>query len=143
MSNQIAINFIKEKEGCRLAAYLDSAGIRSVGFGHTGPEVKAGLVWSQQQADEALASDVAKAAAAVDDLAQTALTENQRAALTSFVFNLGPAALQSSTLLTILRQRNFLDAAKQFIRWDRADNQENKGLLIRRMLEAVLFLEGS
>lgn len=141
--NQVAINFIKEREGCRLTAYPDSGGVSTIGYGHTGPEVKAGLIWSQTQADAALAADVMKAEAAVNDLVKVPLSENQRAALTSFVFNLGQPHFQSSTMLTLLNQRDYMGAAHQFQRWDFADSKEVKGLLIRRFYEAILFLEGT
>lgn len=141
--NQVAINFIKEREGCRLTAYPDSGGKSTIGYGHTGPEVKAGLVWSQAQADAALAADVMKAEAAVGDLVKVLLSENQRAALISFVFNLGQTNFQNSTILTLLNQSDFMGAAYQFQRWDFADGKEVRGLLIRRLAEAILFLEGT
>ena len=50
-------------EGCRLRAYQDDGGVWTIGWGHTGPEVRAGLAWTQAQADGQLEADIAKAEA--------------------------------------------------------------------------------
>jgi lysozyme len=49
---------LKVDEGLRLNAYQDTVGVWTIGYGHTGPEVKRGLVWSKEQAEAALISDV-------------------------------------------------------------------------------------
>lgn len=53
------IDELKLDEGCRLHAYLDTVGVWTIGWGYTGPEVNRGLVWTQKQADDALAHRVA------------------------------------------------------------------------------------
>ena len=50
---------LKQFEGCNLTAYQDQRGVWTIGYGHTGPEVKEGLVSTQAQADAQLAADVA------------------------------------------------------------------------------------
>ncbi len=80
---------IQSWEGCRLQAYPDPASGGApwtIGYGHTGPEVKAGLVISQQQADAWFRSDVARFESAVDCclLPNCALSPQQRDALVSF-----------------------------------------------------------
>ena len=50
---------LTQREGRRNQAYLDSRGIPTIGVGHTGPEVRLGLAWSDEQVEVALASDVA------------------------------------------------------------------------------------
>ena len=60
---------IQSWEGCRLQAYPDPASGGApwtIGYGHTGPEVKPGLVISQEQADAWFKSDVARFESAVD-----------------------------------------------------------------------------
>jgi GH24 family phage-related lysozyme (muramidase) len=49
--NAAGVALMKSFEKCRLTAYLDSGKVWTIGWGHTGPEVVAGLVWSQLQAD--------------------------------------------------------------------------------------------
>ena len=76
-------------------------------------------------------------------LTKIPLADSQEAALISFVFNLGEGALANSTLLKLVNARAFLAATKEFLRFDHAGGSESKGLLIRRLDEAALFLKGS
>ena len=46
-------------EGLRLTAYQDMVGVWTIGYGHTGPDVKAGLTITQQQAEQLLINDLA------------------------------------------------------------------------------------
>lgn len=57
-SNGLAV--IKYFESCRLAAYRDSAGIPTIGWGHTGPDVRLGMTINQARADELLVKDLAE-----------------------------------------------------------------------------------
>lgn len=49
---------LKVDEGLRREAYLDTVGVWTIGYGHTGPEVKRGLVWTKEQAEAALIADI-------------------------------------------------------------------------------------
>ena len=40
--NQVALDFIKARENCKLLAYLDSGGKPTVGWGATGPNIVLG-----------------------------------------------------------------------------------------------------
>ena len=92
MSNLIAHDFIKTHEGCKLTAYQDQGGVWTIGYGHTGPEVIAGLVWTQEQAEQALEIDLAKHELAIHHQIVFALSDQQAAACISFSFNLGNEA---------------------------------------------------
>lgn len=142
MSNQSAIDFIKTAEGCRLEAYQDQGGVWTIGYGHTGPEVVAGLVWTQQQAEDALAVDLARHELAVHQQITFPASERQMAACISFSYNLGNTAFKGSGLLRLVNAKDWFGAAKEFIKWDHIGKAENRGLLIRRLREATLFLEG-
>lgn len=48
--NQKGIDLVKRFEGLRLAAYIDPVGILTIGYGHTGKDVKSGQVISPQKA---------------------------------------------------------------------------------------------
>lgn len=52
------LGFTMDEESLRLVAYLDSGGVWTIGWGHTGPEVHRGLVWTREQAAEALKKDM-------------------------------------------------------------------------------------
>jgi lysozyme len=139
----LAASLVRAHEGCRLAAYADAKGIWTIGWGHAGAEVHPGLTWTQGEADAGLDADLARAAAAVTRLKRRLLSDSQMAALISFVFNLGEGRLANSSLIALVNDCRFLDAAKEFLRFDHAGEMESKGLLIRRLDEAALFLRGS
>lgn len=86
--HQLAAALIHSFEGCKLNAYQDSGGVWTIGFGHTGPDVHPGLVWTQQQADDALALDSGPLFSMVADKPMIAA-----AALVSFGYNCGQGAL--------------------------------------------------
>ena len=65
----LLLGLIKRFEGCRLRAYLCPAGIRTVGWGSTGPDVKLGVSWTQEQAERVASLTWASdSAGSVDDL---------------------------------------------------------------------------
>lgn len=131
---------VRQFEGCKLQAYSDSAGVPTIGVGHT-RNVKPGQRCSQEQADLWLTQDLDDAGAAVASLVKVPLTQEQFDALTSFVFNLGMRRLAESTLLILLNKRDYNGAAAQFSRWVRSDGQVLDGLVKRRAAEAQLFLQ--
>jgi GH24 family phage-related lysozyme (muramidase) len=141
---QPAIDLIKKFEGCRLEAYLCPAGVWTIGYGHTGPNVKAGLKITQADAEALLLSDVERFARAVDTWIKVDLTNNQRCALISFTFNVGIGALQESTLRK--RLNNGEDAVKtameELPRWNKGDGKILEGLVRRRRAELELFCHG-
>ena len=130
---------VRQFEGCRLQAYLDSAGVPTIGVGHT-RGVKMGDRCSQAQADLWLTQDLEDAGAAVASLVKVPLTQDQFDALTSFTFNLGIKRLAESTLLIMLNRGNYKAAADQFSRWVYADGKVLDGLVKRRAAEAKLFM---
>ena len=126
-------------EGVRLTAYQDQVGVWTIGCGHTGSDVHAGLTITQDQANDLLMGDVSHAAAAVNRLVTVSLTQDQFDALVDFVFNVGIGNFASSTLLRELNASNFTEAAAQFERWSHAGGVVVAGLLRRRQAEAKLF----
>jgi len=135
------IKLVKEFEGCRLKAYFDSVGIATIGYGHT-KGVKMGDTCTQTQADAWLVEDLASAESDVERLVKVPITENEHAALVSFVFNLGGKNLAKSTLLVLLNQMKYDLAADQILLWDKAGSRRLPGLTRRRIAERKLFLQG-
>lgn len=141
--SQNGLAVLKHFEGCELAAYPDPAtggAPWTIGYGHTGPEVKRGLVWTQEQADKALVADLHKFETAVSAVVRVPLTQGQFDALVCFTYNLGIGNLQNSTLLAMVNARNYDGAAEQFKRWNKANGKPMKGLTRRRAAEQCLFL---
>lgn len=136
-----ATQFIEDFEGRRLVAYRCSAGVWTIGVGHTGPEVHEGLTITDAQADEWLASDIRKVA---DDLSRYInhdVTKGQYIALISLAFNLGSYGVITGCpkLLYKLNSGDIEGAALEFLDCDRAGGKRVPGLTRRRQAESKLF----
>ena len=130
-------------ESCRLTAYQDIKSIWTIGYGHTGPEVVEGLVWTQNQADSQLVMDLCRAEKMVNTYVTVELTQGQFDALVDFAFNLGCAAEKGSTLLKLVNEGDMDAAANEFEKWDHASGQVVAGLLRRRLAEKEEFNNGN
>jgi lysozyme len=126
-------------EGLRLKAYQDSAGVWTIGYGHTGPEVHHGQCISEIEAEALLRSDLASAVRAVQRAVQLDLAQHQFDALVDFCFNVGRGNLLGSSLLRYVNQGEFDSAAVQFGLWVHAGGKVLPGLVRRRAAEAALF----
>lgn len=129
-------------ESCVLKAYPDPAtggAPWTIGWGHTGPEVRKGLVWDQQTADVVFAQDLNRFETGVLALLEDGINQGQFDALVSFAYNVGLANLKSSTLLRLFNAGDFKGSALQFARWNKAAGKVMKGLTRRRAAEAALF----
>ena len=98
------------------------------------------LVETQAQADAALQADLARFARGVwTAISEKETTQNRFDALVSFAFNVGLGNLLSSTLLRKHIAGDYVGAADQFIRWNRAAGKVLAGLTRRREAEAKLY----
>ena len=132
------IALIKEFEGCKLVAYLDSVGVPTIGYGHT-KGVRIGLHCTQEEADAWLLEDLKDAEACVNGAVTVPLTQGEFDACCSFVFNLGCGRFRGSTLLRKLNASDYDGASLEFRKWDKADGHPLEGLTRRRTAEAALF----
>lgn len=135
------LNLIKNFEGCRLKAYKCPAGVLTIGYGHTGKDVKEGLTITQEQAEHYLQNDVIIHSANVSRLVKVPITQNQFDALVSFEYNVGYGNFASSTMLKLINKNKFPEAAQQFDRWVYANKKRLEGLAKRRQAEKELFLK--
>ena len=133
------IDLITKFEGFRARAYKCPAGVWTIGYGHT-KGVKAGQSVTLEGAQDLLRQDLKNFEDWVNKLVKVELTQGQFDALVSFCFNLGPGALDSSTLLKLVNQQKFALAADQFKRWNKAGGVELSGLTKRRAAERDLFV---
>jgi len=140
-----ALDIIKKWEGLRLEGYICPAGVPTIGYGHTGPNVSVGMKITQADADALLASDVERFAKAVDNQIKVPLTNNQRCALISFTFNVGVGALLDSTLRKRLNNGENPQkvAMEELPRWNKGGGEILEGLVRRRRDELDLFLSGT
>ena len=95
---------IKGWEGCSLSAYRCPAGILTIGYGHTGPDVTPGKKITQAEADSLFDADIRKFAGKVAPLfSGVALTNNQFDALVSLAYNIGTLTVKAPTLLRMVK----------------------------------------
>jgi lysozyme len=135
------IKLIHAFESCRLNSYQDVKGVWTIGWGTTGADVGPNMSWTQEQCDERFAKDLAKFEGGVLKLVSVPLTQNQFDALVCFAYNVGLGALGKSTLLKKLNNKEYEEAAKQFLVWNKSGNKVYAGLARRREAEKALFLK--
>jgi len=142
--SESGIDLIKRFEGLELEAYQDIAGVWTIGYGHTGPEVAAGMQISERDADALLRKDLRPREQAVAGAVRVPLNQNEFDALVSFVYNVGVAALSGSTALKRLNRGDRIGAADALTWWNKATLggvlREVLGLTRRRAVERALFL---
>jgi GH24 family phage-related lysozyme (muramidase) len=135
------IELIKSYEQLRLTAYraVPTEKHLTIGWGHYGPDVKAGQTISPATADRLFRRDlewVEKEVNAVGPLKQ-----QQFDAVCSLVYNIGASNFRKSGLRSRLVAGKPLDAAMEFIKWRKSGGKVLKGLMRRRSRETTLFLE--
>ena len=137
---QRGIEIIKHFEGCELEAYKCPAGVWTIGYGHI-KGVSEGMSITQEQAEQMLLDELKEYENYINELVVVDLSQNQFDALVSWVYNLGPANLQSSTLLKVLNSGDYSGVPAQIERWNKAGGKVLEGLIRRREAESALFCE--
>ena len=133
------LNLIKQFEGCRLIAYKPVATEKyyTIGYGHTGEDVKPNMVISQAQADRYLQQDIERYENYVNQYcAKLNLNPNQFDALTSFTYNCGPGNLKK-----LIEGRTISQIADAILQFNHAGGKELAGLTKRRKAERELFIK--
>ena len=111
----------------------------TIGWGATGPGIGPGTVWTRDECDARLASDLVRYAADVSRAIGSAPTNQpQFDALVSFHYNTG--AITRATLTRRHIAGDHAGAASEFARWNRAGGRVMAGLVRRRAAEARLYL---
>lgn len=134
------IKIIKRLEGFRASVYEDAGGKPTIGYGHLIKPDENFATITEEKAEELLMSDIELAEEAVRKYVKVTLTSAQFDALVSFVFNLGETNFRKSTLLKRLNQGRLYDVPEQILRWHRIGKKPIRGLVMRRAVEAMLFL---
>lgn len=122
--------------------YQDAVGVWTIGFGSThgvGPRTRN---VTRAQAEKRMMREVDATYGAAVNALDLSLTQNQFDALTSFVYNVGPGALEASTGIgKALRKHDWQAAADHLLEWDKAGGRALAGLTRRRVAERALFLK--
>lgn len=142
-TSQEGIEAIQQFEGCVLETYRCAAGVCTIGYGHTGPDVVPGMVWTQSEAEAALRKDLERFERAVDGAITLDMTQGQFDALVSLAFNIGAKAFASSTLVKKFNAGDIAGAGDQFVVWNKVNGKVHAGLLQRRARELWMFARAS
>ena len=148
--SQKCTKLIQQFEGCAkkqpngsFAAYPDpgtGGDPWTIGWGSTGPDIKKGVVWTQQQCDDRFKEHLAEFAASVSKvLGNAPTTQDQFDAMVCFAYNVGVGNLAASTLLKKHKAGDCKGAAAEFARWNKAAGKVLPGLTRRRAAEAALY----
>lgn len=128
------LQLLKKFEGCKLIAYWDVNGY-SIGYGHHGDDVTAGMKITQKEAEAYLKKDVAKFEKAVNVLKYT-FNQNQFDALVDFAYNCGVGNLKK---LTADSSRTLSEISGKIPAYCKANGVALAGLVNRRRAEQALF----
>lgn len=146
----IGYEYLKKRESLELVAYLDrKKGVWTIGYGATfyenGVRVKQGDKINLARAVQLLNYHIGLAAATINRYVTAPLNQNQFDALTSFTYNVGGPAFQTSTLRKVVNANpnNFAAIQAQFNRWIYDDGSVLNGLVTRRKEEFEIYANGT
>lgn len=149
--NDKGMTLTKASEGFVPQLYEDTARYCSIAYGHL--LRKAGCAPDDQRrfprripepdGAKLLATDMARAERAVQQLVTAQISDAQYAALCDFTYNVGSGNLKRSTLLKVVNAGDHGRVPSQFRRWTKAGGVEYRGLKTRREREIVLFFDGA
>lgn len=138
------IKILKSLEGFRSHPYKCSAGVTTIGYGHSEHMDNIALNTTsitEKQATDLLKKDVAQFEHIVKSNVKVPLTDNQLAALTFFAFNIGENAFKRSTLLKKLNSGDYDSVPSQMLRWIKIGDSPSVGLSARRHKEISIWLD--
>lgn len=135
---------IKTWEGFRTIAYRCPAGVLTIGYGHTGDDVREGDTIAHKEADELFEQDIAKFERELKQSLTTKvvkkLTQGQYDALLSFAFNIGITKFNSSTLRKkVMANPSDPTIGAEFCKWIYGGGNVLPGLVKRRCMEANIY----
>ena len=147
--SQEGITLIKHYEGCpkdkdgNAVSYRCAANKATIGYGSLklidGSPVTDNISITMQEAEDLLAHELVEYEGYINDLVKVPLKQNEFDALVSWVFNLGPSNLKSSTMLKVLNAGKYQEVPEQIKRWNKVNGKVNEGLVKRIKSEALLF----
>lgn len=128
-----------------LKAYKDTSDVWTIGYGHTGGDVKPGLVITKKESLELLYKDASEAADCVrrflgewkdNGLKTYMLTQGQFDSLISLVFNTGCDSVRMSRFIQYVKSGQYIKAAESILLY----KSSNDGLKNRRTKEKNMFI---
>ena len=133
--NKSGLNLIKKYEGYRLTSYICPAGVLTIGYGHTGKDVKPNQTITKKKAISLLKKDLARFERHVQSYNYIyEWTDNEFSALVSFAFNIG-----NIDQLTAYGTRTRSQIRTAMLKYVKANGKTLAGLVKRRKAELKLF----
>ena len=133
--NKSGLNLIKKYEGCKLTSYICPAGVLTIGYGHTGKDVKPNQTISKKKAINLLKKDLARFERHVQSYNYIyEWTDNEFSALVSFAYNIG-----NIDQLTAYGKRTRSQIRSAMLKYVKANGKTLQGLVKRRKAELKLF----
>ena len=135
------LSLIRKFEGLRLKPYFCPAGVATIGYGHTGPDVSIKMAPITDPVAEAmLVRDADVFVKAAGNLSPVLwFDENKHAAIADFCFNLGSTRYKASTLRRKVNAGDWKAAQSELQKWVWGGGRKLPGLIARRKAEAVLL----
>ena len=134
-----AADLAKKWELLRLQAYRNSGDVWTIGYGHTGKDVYAGLIWTEDQANAHLIDDIGEARILLHLYSPGPYVPGADDALTDFVFNLGSGHYRTSTLRHYVDDQNWHMVKSELLIWDHMGGRVLEGLKERRQEESDMI----
>ncbi len=135
-----ALVLIPAYEGVRYEPYPDVGDVLTVCYGHTGSDIQPGKIYTDAECKVLLHDDLSKVRRAVDPMIKVSIDSNTRAAIYSFVYNVGPGAFSRSTMLRKLNTGDIAGACDEMKRWTFAGGKKWQGLINRGETENAVCL---
>ncbi|EOZ5674035.1 lysozyme [Morganella morganii] len=133
-----ALVLIPAYEGVEYKPYRDVAGVLTVCYGHTGSDIQLGKTYTIAECKAMLHDDLTKVQRAVDPMIKVSIDDNTRAAIYSFVYNVGSGAFSRSAMLRKLNAGDIAGACDEMKRWTFAGGKQWQGLINRRETEKAV-----
>ena len=113
----------------------------TIGYGSTGPDIGPDTVWTLQQAEDRVRSDILfygeQAFKYSPSLADA--TSKRMAAIFDFCYNCGLGNYRISTLKKKVDEQDWDEAAIEILKWNKAAGRVLAGLTRRRVAESLLL----
>lgn len=136
------VSLVAEFEGFSSKPYRDVVGVWTIGYGETQGINANTKPWTREFAAQRLRERLNRDYMPAVLAANKNLTQNQLDGFTSFVYNVGPGGVASTTKVgRALRAGNVRAAADAILEWDKAGGRRLAGLTRRRRAERELILK--
>ena len=131
------ISLIKRFENFSPTVYKCQAGVDTIGYGITDPEVVKRGILTEEEASEILKEEINVHLSYVDSFVKKPITEQQRNALASFSFNCGDGSLRK--IAARINNGKMKEAGDAILLYVYAKGKPSNGLKNRRKIEYQMF----